>query len=353
MPKSKGYFYVYILATLFVLTGISVSAQKSSMTVAELALYKGADRQQILEEGARKEGRLVYYTTEILKQTLRPKVDAFQKKYPYIKVEIWRAGTEALVPRALEEYAAGKHTADLLGVTQEGGIVMREKGILQPFYSPNLFYIEEGAISKAPDEGAFSAGHYENGHGLGYNTKLINREQVPKTYQDLLNPKWKGKVAIAGSNTGVNWMGAMFLTYGEEFVKKVAQQNFDVHMVSARAILDMIINGEYIFSPTTTDAHVIKSRQEGAAVDWVPLEPVPAYIGQIALYKHSPHPYAALLFIDFDLSKEVGELYKANGYNSTRKDLSGEKTYKKFYGARSTKEALEWDELFKRLFLKK
>ncbi len=93
--------------------------------------------------------------------------------------------------------------------------MLREKGILEPFYSPNLADIEGGAIAKAPGEGAFSAGYYENGHGLGYNTNLINREQVPKTYQDLLNPKWKGKAAIAGSNTGVDWMGAMWVTFGE------------------------------------------------------------------------------------------------------------------------------------------
>ncbi len=349
--KGKWYFLFFILMGLgFASKDIVVSAPKKPATVAELAFYKGADRQQILEEGAKKEGKLTFYTTGTQAKAI---VSAFQKKYPYIKVEIWRAGTEELIPRVTEEYKAGKHVADALGLTQSGTMVLTERGILQPFFSPNLAFIEEGTITKSVGEGAISAGHFQSGIGLGYNTKLIMKEQVPKNYQDLLDPKWKGKIALAGSNTGSSWMGAMLVTYGEDFVRQVAQQRFDVHMVSARALLDMIINGEYSFSPTIMDSHVMESKQKGAPVDWVPLEPVSAYIGQIALPKQLPHPHAALLFTDFDLSREAGEVYKAMGYNSPRKDVYGERAYKKFYGARSSKEVLQWDELFDHLFLKK
>jgi iron(III) transport system substrate-binding protein len=188
---------------------------------------------------------------------------------------------------------------------------------------------------------------------VGYNTKLITLDQVPKTNQDLLHPKWKGKIAIAGSDTGQNWMGTMLVAHGEDFVKKLAEQKFDVHMVSGRAILDMVINGEYICSPTIFDSHAINSKQQGAPCDWVPLEPVHMNVGQIALYRHSPNPHAAMLFIDFELSKESAEIHKAAGYSPTRKDVVGVKTYKKFYGAKSVEEAMKWDELFSRLFLKK
>ncbi|MFC1817011.1 ABC transporter substrate-binding protein [Thermodesulfobacteriota bacterium] len=287
------------------------------------------------------------------KQTVRPKVNTFKKKYPHIKVKLWRGGNSRLVPRVLAEYRTKSHVVDIIELTQSGALLMKESRILQPFYSPNLVSIEEDAIKKATGEGVFSAGHYQNGRGLGYNTKLIKFEDLPKTYQDLLDPKWKGKLPIVGSNTGVTWAGCLLEIYGEDFVKKLSKQKFDIHMISARALLDMIIAGEYEFSPTIADSHVKKSKNIDAPVDWIPLEPAQSYLGSIMLPKHSPHPHPAMLFIDFDLSKEVGELYKATGYNSLHKDVTSERPYKKYYGPFNTKQVKKWSNLFNSLFLNK
>lgn len=325
--KQKCYFLAFVLVVVWGFTGgMAVSAPKKPTTVAELALYKGADRQQILEEGAKKEGKLVFYTDWTMHRIIS---DAFQKKYPYIKVEVWRAESNAVIPRVLEEYKAGRHIVSVLGLAHLFAIVIEEAGILQSFYSPTLAYIEEGTITKAPGGEVFTAGHYETCVGVGYNTKLITKGQIPKTVQDLLDPKWKGKTAIAGSSTGVSWAGCLLENYGEEFVKRVAEQKFDVHMVSGKAIIDMVINGEYAFSPTVFNTHAIQSKNTGAPVDWIPLEPVSAHIGQIMLPQNASNPHAALLYIDFDLSKEAGEIYKANGYPSPRKDVTGGETYYK------------------------
>jgi len=345
---------VVILASGVMFTGIASSAAKRPATVAELALYKGADRQQVLEDGAKKEGALVFYTSGILTQAVRPVVDAFMKKYPFIKVEIWRAGSEALVPRVLEELKAGKLGFDVIENTQTGYLIMQEVGgILQPFSSPNLAFIEDDAITKAPGGGAFRAGFRESGHSMGYNTKLVSKENLPKSYRDLLDPKWKGKVAIAGSDNGLSFVGMMLDTYGEDFVKRLAAQNFDIHMVSVRAILDLIINGEYWLSPAIADAHVTESKQKGAPVEWVPLDPVHVNVGQIALSTQSHNPHAALLFIDFELSKESGDIHKAKGYVSSRKDVEGEKTYKKNYGPYTLDSSRKWIAAFNKYFLKK
>lgn len=346
-------FFVLVALVAAVMLPMAAAASKPGPTVAEVALYKGADRQRMLEEGARREGRLTFYTTGILVQTVRPLVDAFQKKYPYLKVDIWRASTTELIPRFAQEFKVGKHTADVIELTQTGGVMLQEAALLQPFYSPNLADIEEGSVNKAPEGGAFRAAHYQSGISLGYNTKLIKKDEVPKTYQDLLKPQWKGKMAMAGSNTGVSWAGALLENQGEDFVEKMAKQEIAIHTVSARALLDMIINGEYALSPTITDSHVNKSQQIGAPVAWVPLEPVPAYIGQIMLPKDSPHPYVAMLFIDFDLSRQGGDLYVANGYDSPRKDIPGGLAYKRYYGPFSTKQEKTWNETFNRLFLKR
>lgn len=105
MKKSKqGYWSAFILVFCLLLPILTEAAPKRPDTMAELALYKGADRQQILEEGARKEGTITFYTSGILKLAVRPVVDAFEKKYPFLKVMIWRAtGGMELVPRVTME----------------------------------------------------------------------------------------------------------------------------------------------------------------------------------------------------------------------------------------------------------
>ncbi|MFC1814616.1 ABC transporter substrate-binding protein [Thermodesulfobacteriota bacterium] len=351
--KEKWYVLVIaLMIAVFVFAGNIVLAAQKPKTVAELALYKGADRQQILEEGAKKEGKLVFYTTQIVKQTVRPLVNAFQKKYPYIKVEFWRASMSKIIPRVREEFKSGKHIVDVISFTQAGEMVLEELGIIQPFYSPNLVQIEDDALKKAQGGGTFYAGHYISGKGMGYNTELITKDQLPKSYQDLLDPKWKGKLTLAGSNSGVYWMGTLLATYGEDFVRQMAKQNFDVHVVSGRAILDLVIAGEYVFSPTCFDAHVTYSKKMGAPIDWVPLEPAHAILHQIVLPKRLSHPHAALLYIDFDLSKKAAELYKAGGYISPRKDVANQLKYKKYYGPESTKQFMRWTKLFRELFMK-
>ncbi|MFC1816740.1 ABC transporter substrate-binding protein [Thermodesulfobacteriota bacterium] len=341
---------VVLIVSVFMFSGVVISAGQKPKTVAELALYKGADRQQILEQGAKKEGKLVFYTTGTQAKYI---VKAFQKKYPYIKLDLWRSSTSKLIPRIREEYKTGRHVVDVIGPTQVAEIVLQEAGLLQPFYSPELAHIEEDALIKAPGGGVFSAGHFQSGIGLGYNTNLIKKNELPKTYQDILDPKWKQKLAIVGSSSGVHWMGCFLAAYGEEFVRKMAEQQFEVHMISGRALNDMIIAGEYDFSPTIFDSHVGSSKKKGAPVEWTPLEPVPAYLGQIMLPKRSAHPHAAMLYIDFDISREAGEIYKAEGYNSPRKDVFNPRPYTKYYGFKSTAEVTKLHKLFNELFLKK
>ncbi|MFC1815895.1 ABC transporter substrate-binding protein [Thermodesulfobacteriota bacterium] len=329
------------------------TAAGNPKTVAELALYKGADRQQILEDGAKKEGTLTFYTTGILTQNVRPIMNAFQKKYPFIKVRIWRGSTNVLLPRILQEYKAGRHSADVVEGAKSAMLVLQEQGIIRPFYFPDLAYINEDTITKAPGEGAFRVAFRESHIGLGYNTKLIKREELPKTYQDFLDPKWKGKIPISSADAGVMWLAVMLTAYGEDFLTRMAEQDFSPQVVSSRGIFDLIIAGEYTLSPTMFDSHAMFSKQKGASVDWVPLEPVPVLVGEVALAKHAPHPHAALLLIDFELSKECAEILKTKGYSPTRKDITGLKTYKKFYGANSAAEVVKWRKLYDRLFLKK
>ncbi|MFC1817332.1 ABC transporter substrate-binding protein [Thermodesulfobacteriota bacterium] len=348
--KLKRYFLVFVLSTVLLgIPGITLSALKKPTTVAELALYKGADRQQILEEGARKEGLIHFYTINIERRFW---VNAFKKRYPYIKIDDWRASTAWLVPRVLNEDKIGKHNIDILELSQSSAIVLKTQGILQPFYSPNLAYVEEDEIKEEPGGGILLATYRLNPVGVGYNTKLITREQLPQSYQDLLDSKWKGKLTMIAGNTGVQWSGCILSAHGEDFLKRLNKQEIQWHMVSGRALLDMIIAEEYPFSATIYRSHVVISKSMGAAVDWVPLEPVYTVAAQMALPKHAPNPHSALLFIDFMLSKESAELVKHFGNISPRKDMAGLSSFKKWYGSETVDQTFNTQKLFNRLFLK-
>ncbi|MFH1123408.1 MAG: extracellular solute-binding protein [Pseudomonadota bacterium] len=318
MQKDRRFIsLVLVLVVIWIFAGTAPAASKKPSTVAELALYGGTDRQQILEEGARKEGKLVFYTSGVLKQAVRPIVDAFEARYPFVKVEVWRTLADQVGSRVLEEYKSGRHLCDVIeGASQINQIVFQNLGVIQPFSSPNFVYLDEDGVVKAPGGGAFAVAFRESGVGIGYNTKLIAKEQLPKTYKELVDPKWKGqRVTIGSGNTVVSWVGAMADSHGNDLVERLAGQNFTIQTVSAAALLDLIINGEFIFSPTIYDSHVFNSQQKGAPVGWAPLEPVPVFMGQMMLPKYSLHPHAALLFIDFELSKGGAEIHRAIGYN--------------------------------------
>ena len=148
--KRKTCFLAILLACLLSLPGYVLAAAKKPSTMAELALYNGTDRQQILEEGAKKEGALTFYTSGILKQAVTPVVDAFKKKYPFIKVQIWRASSQQLISRAVEEFKSGQNLLDAMEGTQSNMLIIQEVGIVQTFFSPNLTQIEDAAKTQAP-----------------------------------------------------------------------------------------------------------------------------------------------------------------------------------------------------------
>ena len=243
---------------------------------------------------------------------------------------------------------------DVMEGTQVAMIVLQRVGILQPFFSPNFTQIEDEAKTPAAGGGVLAVAYRSSGIGFGYNTKLLSKDDLPKTYHDLTDPKWKGKLAIAGSNTGVGWMGAVYRNHGVDLLKKIAAQNFPVQMVSAMALVQIVATGEYAGSPTLTDANVHEAKLRGAPMAWIPLEPVFAQLGQIAVAKYAPNPHAALLFADFQISREVGEILRVRSYDSFRKDVApvGQR-YKKYFGVDTAEAVVEEEVMFKKIFLSK
>ena len=324
------------------------SAFAAPKTVKEIANYKGSDRQAVLEAGAKKEGVVQIYTTGTQTKSV---MAAFGKKYPYLKVEAYRAGSTTVTRRLMEEYRAGRHTVDVVDLSVGAQSVIRDAGHLQPYYSPHFAKIQKDSI----EAGRHWAHNYHSAVGLGYNTKEIAPADVPNTYEDLLDPKWKDKMVLSGrAGTIGNFVGSLVLTMGEKFVYALGKQNLKVFAMSGRALSSMVVSGEVPLSPEVYSSHMQNSKSKGANVDWKALGPVFGQIGSSAVAVKAPHPHAALLYNDFMLSREGQKMMQKLGYVSPRTDLTSRSRPKKLLNlyARPNylKEFEQWGNLAKKAF---
>ncbi len=165
---------------------------------------------------------------------------------------------------------------------------------------------------------------------LGFNTKEVTAAEAPKTNQDLLDPKWKGKMGVTGrGSTLINWVYALTISEGADFVRKLASQNIRNYSIGGRGISNLVVSGEVALSPTIFSAHMYASRLKGASVGWRALGPTFSNVSGNAIPVHSNSPHAAMLFIDFTLGKVGQKIYTGLGYSSTRKDMTSVDSPKK------------------------
>ena len=347
-----------LLAARFALPGALIgvlvvggAALAQPAGVEAIANYTGADRQKVLEEGARREGSLLLYTTGT---QIKPLVDRFEQKYPYLRVELARASSADTARKVLEEYRAGYEKVDAFELASHGLVVPRDENILQPFRSPEL----SAFVADAIEPGRHWVVVRESYTGIGFNSKLLPPDKAPKTYQALLEPQWKGKMAISGvSTTAVNWVGTMLIVHGADFVRKLGQQNIRIYNLTGRALANLMTAGEVMLSPTIYNSHVAASAEKGAPLGWFAPGTVPVTDTGVALARKAPHPHAALLFIDFLMSKEGQVLYQELGYDSPRSDVAGagarmEKVYLTNRG-NYIREYEEWAKLYQDVFVRR
>jgi iron(III) transport system substrate-binding protein len=297
--------------------GIS-AARTAPTTVAEIANYTGQDRQQMLEDGAKREGALIIYTTGT---QIQPLLDRFRQKYPYLRIQLPRASSVEVAVKVTQEYAAGVFLVDAFELNADGLILPREQGVLAPFTSPEAANFEPNAI----EGGRHWISVRESYTGIGFNTTKISPTEAPHSYDNLLDPKWKGRMAVSGTlGTAGNWIGAMVVTHGADFVQKLGRQDIRVYQIAGRALANLMIAGEVALSPTIYQSHVAASRAQGAPLAWNVPGPVPVTDTSAALAAKAPHPHAAMLFIDFLLSREAQLMYRDLGYLSSRKDMKSD-----------------------------
>ena len=284
-------------------------------SVEEVALMNRADRQKMLVEGAKKEGKVSLYTTLIVDQVVRPVKDAFEKEYPFIQVEFFRGNAERLVQKMMAEYQAKRYEVDIIDGTVSPTMV-RRANLLQRFYSP--------VLAEYPAELKDAQGFWGSTNlyffATGYNTRVVKPAEAPRTYEDLLNPRWKGQMMWStsrGSGAPI-FTGTILNTMGSEagkaYLQKLRTQNIAKTTASNRQVLDLTIAGEYPLALQIFNHHAYISKSAGAPVEWIPHEPVTATIQTIALAKNSPHPHAAMLFIDFAMSEKGQRVFQQSNY---------------------------------------
>ena len=315
MPQNRGRRSPFLLLTLALVLA-APSAQAAPATVAEIATYTGGDRQQMLEAGARREGTVMLYATGT---QIQPLLDRFMQVYPFVKVTMPRASAIDVTRKVIEEYSAGVYLVDAYELSSYGLVVERDQGLLQPFASPELADYDASAI----EPGHHWVSVRESYLGIGYNTQKISAEEAPKTYADLLAPKWRGKMAASGSlSTTANLVGAMLLSLGNDYVRKLGQQDIRVYELTGRALANLMISGEVPLSPTIYNSHVEASRAQGAPIAWNVPGPVAVTDTSAALAPKAPHPHAAMLLIDFLLSREGQAMYRDLGYAPGRSGMT-------------------------------
>ena len=345
---------VLTLLTAHLLNTASALAATAPMSTAQLALYQGADREKILIEGAKKEGQLTLYDSHTW---FKSYVKEFEKKYPFITVSEWRNDSKNIIRRAMEEFTANRAIVDVVETTSEGMGLMKRDGLFQEYFTPQARFYPDTVKSKGK-AGVYYLGDRETYNSLGFNLTLIAANETPKTLKELLDPKWKGKMSIVSTSTGVRWIGAMIDAMGREFLDKLAEQELKVQDMSGAALAGLVASGEVPLSPTIFDADVTVAKQKGAPIDWRPLDPVVTTVGYSALSSKAPHPHAALLFIDYVHSKEGQQLMMKGGLWSPRDDTGtrAQKFKKLYLDEKYSLEELEnkfsqWEKLMRQLFV--
>jgi len=270
-----------------------------------------------LLEGAKKEGEVVWYTTMTLDQSQQV-VNQFQKKYPFIKPTLFRTGGGPLLNKIMTEARGNLYAWDVTVGRGEMVIPLMEKKLIAAYHSPETKMIDNDLVD---NEGYWTA-YYVNSYVLGYNTKLVKKEDVPRTYEALLNPKWKGG-QISVDTEAYGMLQGLIGAWGREKAISYFKRLAALDPVPKRGNTERVqlaVAGEYplILAYNQT---MERMTQRGAPIDWVPLEPAVVQVNPVMLASKAPHPNAGKLFLDFILSKEGQELLRKFSRIPVRKDV--------------------------------
>ena len=291
---------------------IAAALIAAALIAATLTPFSALAADQALIDAAKKEGEVTWYTTSIVDQFVRPAALAFEKKYG-VKVNFVRSNAIEIELRVVNESRAGRIQADLVDGTTTS-VTLKKLNLLEK-WTPKVDLPER---DKDPDGYWMASQEYVL--LPGYNTDMIPKGSEPKSLQDLLDPKWKGKMVwntTPSSSAGQGFVGLVLMEMGEEkgraYLEKLAKQDIVGMKAAARQVLDQVVAGEYAIALQIFHNHTTISQARGAPVYFLTTEPGMGVVLPMSVLKNSPHPNAGKLLFDFILSEEGQKLMADSG----------------------------------------
>jgi iron(III) transport system substrate-binding protein len=260
-----------------------------------------------LIDGARKEGRLVLYTgMDAEEANLFTK--EFTKKYPFVKADVFRSSGEKVQARFLVEHRANTHSADVFQTSIVQVYQLKNSGLLARYVSEEAAAYAEGF--KDP-QGHWTA-FYQIPYVIAYNTRQVAAKDVPASYEDLLQPRWKGLISLETEE--YQWFYQVLQIMGRDkgldFMKKFAGQNLQMRK-GHTLLAQLVAAGESAIATVVYSNRVERMKASGAPIDWVRFKgPTITAINAISIPDKAPHPNTARLFVDFVLSREGQNLLR-------------------------------------------
>jgi len=310
--KQKSKLHIYTLFGILV-SALYIIFPCNNTSAAQLERASTAT----LVEGAKKEGKLMWYTAGgVMEAELILK--KFKAKYPFIETQYLRTNGEQLMIRIMTEHQTKKSRWDVAKVGGIKSLILKQKGIFAKYISPESSFIN----SDFKDPEGYWTSIYLGLLVTGYNTRLVSPNEVPKAWGDLLDPKWKGTIAMPTDS--YEWFVYMLKIMGEkkglEYMKKLSEQNITFR-AGTTLNAQLVAAGETSIGIRLYPHRIEEMKKKGAPIEWLGYEPIIPLIHPLAVSEYAPHPYTARLFVDFLLSKEGQEII-ASTYNiPTRVDV--------------------------------
>lgn len=290
---------------------------QGNVDMAAFASLKGAEREQRLGEAARKEGQLNLYTS-LTTDDMAVLNGAFEKRHG-VKVRQWRAASDKVLQRVVTEARAGRFEVDVVETNALPLESLHREKLLQPLISPALAQLIPGAV---PDHGQWAASRL-NVFVQAYNTERVAVEELPRRLEDLLEPRWKGKLGIEASDD--DWFSVQVRERGEAAGLRLFSDLARGNGLSVRKghtlLTNLVASGEIGYALTVYNFTAEQLRQRGAPIAWHVLPPAVARANGVAIPRRLPHPHAALLYCDFMLGDEGQALLAQRDFVPTSRNV--------------------------------
>jgi iron(III) transport system substrate-binding protein len=336
-----------VLPAMLMLAGAApVCAQ--APRAPEIAALQGADREQRLIEGARREKELTLYSS-LPADDIAALVAAFDKRYG-IKVKVWRGDSEGLLERVGREHKARRYEADVLLTASSALEALSRDNLLQDVRSPHLADIVSEGVGP---QRQWVAAHL-NVIVQAYNTHLVPRESLPRSFADLLRPQWRGRLGVEADD--FDWFAQVVTGLEEAQGLRLFRDIVAANGVSVRkghaALSGLVVSGEVPLGLTVYGFQAEQAKRKGAPLDWLVLGQPIARAGALGMARNAPRPHAAVLFYDFMLGEGQQILASRHFVPASRRIESPLRdTLKVIDSAAMLDQARKWQELYQRTII--